>query len=84
MKGFSGFGEGTNNSPVREADPALVKKRSIAKAADEALVEASKMGSDEVAETTRQMGDNLATMISRIGGNKDEKDKKDKKKNKNI
>ena len=67
MKGFSGFGEGTNDSPV--------------KAADEALVEAAKMGSDEVAETTRQMGDNLATMISRIGGNKDEKDKK---KNKNI
>jgi hypothetical protein len=65
MKGFSGFGEGTNKSPV--------------KAADESLLEASKMGSDEVAETTRQMGENLATMVSRINT---DGDKKDKNKNK--
>jgi len=66
MKGFSGFGEGTNKSPV--------------KAADESLVEAAKMGSDEVAETTRQMGQNLASMVSRIGGNNDKDNDKDKNK----
>jgi len=69
MKKFSGFGNGTKRSPV--------------KAADKSLVEASKMGSDEVAETTRQMGENLANMISRIGGKDDKKDK-NKDKNKDI
>ena len=71
MKGFSGFGEGTNKSPV--------------KAADEALVEASKMGSDEVAETTRQMGQNIASMMSEAVKSKGSKNKdtsKDKNKNK--
>ena len=61
MKGFSGFGEGTNKSPV--------------KAADEALVEASKMGSDEVAETTRQMGQNIASMMSEAVKSKGSKNK---------
>tara|TARA_R100001480_G_C4718280_1_gene179603 strand:+ start:81 stop:1067 length:987 start_codon:yes stop_codon:yes gene_type:complete len=64
MKGFSGFGDGTNRSPV--------------KAADEGLIEAAKMGSDEVAKTTRQMGNNLANMVSRIGGNNDKDNDKDK------
>ena len=50
MKGFSGFGDGTGSSPV--------------KAADEGLIEASKMGSDEVSETTRQMGENISDMMS--------------------
>ena len=71
MKGFSGFGEGTNDSPV--------------KAADEALVEASKMGSDEVAETTRQMGQNIADMMSEAvkgRGNKSKDKDKDKNKDK--
>lgn len=50
MKGFSGFGDGTGVSPV--------------KAADEGLIEASKMGSEEAAETTRQMGENISDMFS--------------------
>ena len=69
MKKFSGFGDGTGQSPV--------------KAADESLLEAAKMGSEDVAETTRQMGENLSNMISRIGGGDDKKDKKDKNKDKN-
>ena len=72
MKGFSGFGDGTNNSPV--------------KAADEGLIEASKMGSDEVSETTRQMGQNIASMMSeavKSKGNKSKDTSKDKDKNKN-
>ena len=71
MKGFSGFGEGTNDSPV--------------KAADEALVEAAKMGSDEVAETKRQMGQNIADMMSEAvkgRGNKSKDTSKDKNKDK--
>ena len=63
MKGFSGFGDGTNRSPV--------------KAADEGLIEAAKMGSDEVAKTTRQMGNNLANMVSKIDASKDKNDEND-------
>jgi len=66
MKKFSGFGDGTKRSP--------------AKAADESLLEAAKMGSDDVAETTRQMGENLAAMVGRISVEKDKKKNKNKEK----
>ena len=69
MKGFSGFGGNAKKSP--------------AKAADESLLEASKMGSDQVAETTRQMGRNLADMVSSISVEKEEKSNKKKKGNNN-
>ena len=69
MKGFSGFGGNAKKSPT--------------KAADESLLEASKMGSDQVAETTRQMGENLANMVSSIDVSSDKKTKKNKKGNDN-
>jgi len=71
MKGFSGFGDGTGVSPV--------------KAADEGLIEASKMGSEEAAETTRQMGENISNMMSEAIKNRKGKEEPsgDKNKNKN-
>ena len=72
MKGFSGFGDGTGVSPV--------------KAADEGLIEASKMGSEEAAETTRQMGENISDMFSEAIKNrkgKEEDPSGDKNKNNN-
>ena len=63
MKGFSGFGDGTGVSPV--------------KAADEGLIEASKMGSEEAAETTRQMGENISDMMSEAIKNRKGKEEDD-------
>tara|TARA_R110001583_G_scaffold145682_1_gene297674 strand:- start:228 stop:482 length:255 start_codon:yes stop_codon:yes gene_type:complete len=63
MKGFSGFGDGTGVSPV--------------KAADEGLIEASKMGSEEAAETTRQMGENISDMFSEAIKNRKGKEEED-------
>ena len=69
MKGFSGFGDGTGSSPV--------------KAADEALIEASKMGSEEAAEATKQMGENISNMLSEAVKNRKDKKKDDSVNNNN-
>jgi len=69
MRGFSGFGDGTGVSP--------------AKAADEGLIEASKMGSEEAAETTRQMGDNISDMFSEAIKNRKGKEEDDPANNNN-